>query len=195
MAAENASAGKRTRVVTRLGDGGETQVGKGRMLKCAPRVEAYGTVDEANSNIGLLRTMVQGDSRLADWLRAIQIDLFDIGADLSMPGDIGALLRFKPEPVLRLEAQLDEMNALQPRLKNFVLPTGAGLSAAHAHIARTVVRRAERRVVALMQTESDEVNAEIPRYLNRLADYMFILARHLNESGAKDDVWIPGGQS
>lgn len=192
MADENVSGGKRTRVVTRLGDGGETQVGKGRMLKCSARVESYGTVDEANSNIGFLRTLVQDDARLTEWLRAIQIDLFDIGADLSMPGDVGAQLRFKPEPVLRLEAQLDEMNALQPRLKNFVLPTGAALPAAQAHVARTIVRRAERRVVALMQVENEVVNPEIPRYLNRLADYMFILSRHLNGDGAKDDVWIPG---
>ena len=132
-----ANAEKRTRVVTRLGDAGETQVGKGRMLKCAPRVEAYGTVDEANSAIGVLRTTAQDDERLNGWLRSIQIDLFDIGADLSQPGEVGATLRFKPEPVQRIEVQLEELNATQPRLANFVLPTGAGPAGAYAHLART----------------------------------------------------------
>ncbi|RBP13150.1 ATP:cob(I)alamin adenosyltransferase [Roseiarcus fermentans] len=194
MTTKDASSEKRTRVVTRLGDAGETQVGKGRMLKCAPRVEAYGTVDEANSTIGVLRTTVQVDERLSGWLRSIQIDLFDIGADLSMPGDVGAKLRFKPEPVARIEAQLEELNAAQPRLANFVLPTGADMTGAFAHLARTIVRRAERRIVALAQIKGEEVNPEIQRYLNRLADFMFIVARHLNGDGAKDDVWAPRGQ-
>jgi len=189
-----ANSEKRTRVVTKLGDAGETQVGKGRMLKCAPRVEAYGSVDEANSAIGVLRAAAPDDPRLNPWLRAIQGDLFDIGADLSMPGEVGALLRFKPEPVVRLEAQLDELNEAQPRLANFVLPTGVGLAGAYAHLARTVVRRAERRVVALKQVEGEEVNPEIPRYLNRLADFLFIVARYFNDNGAKDDVWAPRGQ-
>ena len=189
-----ASAEKRTRVVTRLGDAGETQVGKGRMLKCAPRVEAYGTVDEANSAIGVLRTAAQNNERLNGWLRSIQIDLFDIGADLSQPGEAGATLRFKPEPVGRIETQLEELNAVQPRLANFILPTGAGPAAAFAHLARTIVRRAERRVVSLAQIEGEEVNPEIQRYLNRLADFMFIVARHLNDDGAKDDIWAPRGQ-
>ena len=162
MTAENATSGKRTRVVTRTGDSGETQVGKGRMLKCVPRVEAYGTVDEANSMIGLLRTALQCDARLNDWLRSIQIDLFDIGADLSMPGEVGELLRFKPEPVMRIEAQLEELNAAQPRLKNFILPTGIGPAGAYAHVVRTVVRRAERRVVALTRIEGEVVNPADP---------------------------------
>jgi cob(I)alamin adenosyltransferase len=181
-------------VVTRTGDSGETQVGKGRMLKCAPRVESYGAVDEASSMIGLLRTAVEHDARLTGWLRSIQIDLFDMCADLSMPGETAAALRFKPEPVLRIEAQLEELNATQPRLKNFVLPTGIGPAGAYAHLARTVVRRAERRVVALTRMEGEEVNPEIQRYLNRLSDFLFILARHLNDNGEKDDVWAPGGQ-
>ena len=189
-----ANSEKRTRVVTKLGDAGETQVGKGRMLKCAPRVEAYGSVDEANSVIGVLRAAAPDDARLNGWLRSIQGDLFDIGAELIMPGEVGALLRFKPEPVVRLEAQLDELNEAQPRLANFVLPTGVGLAGAYAHLARTVVRRAERRVVALKQVEGEEVNPEIPRYLNRLADFLFIVARYFNDNGAKDDVWAPRGQ-
>lgn len=194
MTGDNAAAKKLTRVVTRTGDDGTTQVGKGRMLKCSARVEAYGTVDEANAVIGLLRTAVQKDERLTGWLRDIQIDLFDIGADLGMPGEIGELLRFKPEPAQRLEAQLEELNAVQPRLKNFILPTGVDFAGAYAHQARTVVRRAERRVVALTQVEGEEVNPEVQRYLNRLADFLFILSRHLNEDGAKDDVWAPRGQ-
>ncbi|RBP09926.1 ATP:cob(I)alamin adenosyltransferase [Roseiarcus fermentans] len=194
MTTRDAGSDKRTRVVTRLGDAGQTQVGKGRMLKCAPRVEAYGAVDEANSVIGVLRTAVQKDERLGGWLRLVQIDLFDIGADLSMPGDAGALLRFRPEPVARIEAQLDELNAAQPRIANFLLPTGADMAGAYAHLARAVTRRAERRVVALAQIAGEEVNPEIPRYLNRLSDFLFIMARHLNDDGAKDDVWAPRGQ-
>jgi cob(I)alamin adenosyltransferase len=194
MTAKGASSEKRTKVVTRTGDAGETQVGKGRMLKSAPRVEAYGAVDEANSVIGVLRTAAAADERLNGWLRSIQIDLFDIGADLNMPGDIGALLRFKPEPVARIETQLEELNSAQPRLANFVLPTGIAMTGAYAHLARTVVRRAERRVVALGQFAGEEVNAEIPRYLNRLADFLFIVARYFNDNGAKDDVWAPRGQ-
>ena len=193
MSEQGARAEKRTRVVTKSGDSGETQVGKGRVLKSSTRVEAYGTVDEANSMIGVLRAAVQSDERLNGWLRDIQIDLFDIGADLSMPGEIGELLRFKPEPALRIEEQLEELNATQPRLKNFILPTGVGMPGAYAHLCRTIIRRAERRVVALAQ-EDAELNPEVQRYLNRLADFMFILARHLNEDGAKDDIWAPRGQ-
>ena len=189
-----ANSEKRTRVVTKLGDAGETQLGKGRVLKSALRVETYGSVDEANSVIGVLRAAAPDDVRLNGWLRSIQGDLFDIGADLSMPGDVGAGLRFKPEPVKRLEVQLDELNEAQPRLANFVLPTGVGLAGAYAHLARTVVRRAERRVVALKQVEGEEVNPEIPRYLNRLADFLFIVARYFNDNGAGDDVWAPRGQ-
>lgn len=188
------TAAKTTRVVTKLGDAGETQVGKGRRLKCDPRVEAVGAVDEANAVIGLLRVAARDDATLDGWLRAIQIDLFDLGADLGMPGEIGDLLRVKPEAAERVEGQLEELNARQPRLKNFVLPTGVGFAAAYAHHARTVVRRAERRVVALAQVEGEEVNPEAPRYLNRLADFLFILSRHLNEDGAKDEIWAPRGQ-
>lgn len=194
MASETEAQTKPTRVVTRTGDDGTTQVGKGRMLKSSPRVEAYGTVDEANAIIGIIRTAVQGDARLDGWLRSIQIDLFDIGADLGMPGEIGALLRFKPEPAERIEAQLDELNATQPRLKNFILPTGVDMAGAHAHLARTVVRRAERRVVELAQIDGEEVTPAIQSYLNRLADFLFVLSRHLNENGAKDDIWAPRGQ-
>ena len=181
-------------IATRTGDQGTTALMYGRRVpKHHPRVEAYGTVDEANSVIGVLRTLVQNDARLTEWLRAIQGDLFDIGADLAMPGEIGAQLRFKPEPVLRLETELEDLNATQPRLKNFILPTGVGMAGAYAHLARTVVRRAERRVVALTQVEGEEVNPEIQRYLNRLADFIFILARHLNDNGEKDDVWVGRG--
>jgi cob(I)alamin adenosyltransferase len=191
MAASEASADKATPVVTRSGDDGTTQVGRERVLKSAPRVEAYGTVDEANAVIGVLRAAVGGDARLDGWLREIQMDLFDIGADLSMPGEIGALMRFKPEPALRVEAQLTELNEAQPRLKNFILPAGAG---AQAHLARTITRRAERRVVALTQIEGEEVNPEIQRYLNRVSDFLFVVARHLNGDGANDEIWAPRGQ-
>lgn len=180
-----------TRVVTRGGDQGETAMGMGvRVRKDALRVEAYGTVDEANAVIGELRALVTDDAELSDMLREIQVDLFNVGADLHIPGEAGAKLRIGDEPMQRLERQLDAMNALQPRLANFVLPTGS-LAAAKAHVARTVTRRAERRVVSLAQTE--EVNPEVLRYLNRLSDFLFVAARRLNDNGAKDDLWAPRG--
>jgi cob(I)alamin adenosyltransferase len=194
MSGSDATSERPTRVVTRLGDDGYTQVAKERVLKCAPRVEAYGTVDEANSTIGVLRTAVRDDARLNDWLKAIQHDLFDIGADLSMPGEIGTLLRVKDDLVDRLEGWYEALNETQPRLKNFILPTGTGMAGAYAHLARTIIRRAERRVVALAQIEGEEVNPEIGRYLNRLSDFMFVVARHLNDDGKGDEIWAPRGQ-
>lgn len=185
---------RRTKVVTRAGDKGDTSLGKGlRVPKSSARVEAYGTVDEANSVIGVLRTSLLDNHELNEALRRIQIDLFDIGADLSMPGEIGESLRIGEEPMLRLEAELEPLNAVLPRLANFILPTGVRPAASYAHLARTVVRRAERRCVALSRMEDEAVNPEILRYLNRLADYMFILSRYLNDEGQHDDVWAPRG--
>ncbi len=194
MTEKDQSSTRRTRVVTRTGDKGETSLGKGvRVSKSSARVEAYGTVDEANSVIGVLRTSLLDNHELNDALRRIQIDLFNIGADLSMPGEIGEPLRITDEPMLRLEAELEPLNAVLPRLANFILPTGVRPAAAYAHLARTVVRRAERRVVALDLIEDEEVNPEILRYLNRLADFMFVLSRYLNDEGQHDDVWAPRG--
>jgi cob(I)alamin adenosyltransferase len=173
------------RVVTRGGDGGETSLGDGeRLRKDAPLIEAIGTVDEANAVIGLLCTQVSGDA--ATMLTRIQNDLFDVGADLCVPGQGGDRLRLNETPVERLEQEVAAMNASLPPLTSFVLPGGTP-AAAQAHVARVVVRRAERRVVAL-----DSVNPAVVRYLNRLSDHLFVLARVLNGNGTLDVAWVPG---
>ncbi len=174
------------RVVTRGGDGGETSLGDGnRVAKDTLRVEAYGTVDEANATIGLLRLHTQGEPDAM--LGRIQNDLFDVGSDLCVPGAAGDRLRLTGAPSVRLEAELAAMNAGLPALDSFVLPGGTA-AAAHAHLSRTVVRRAERLVVRLAREET--VNAEVVRFLNRLSDHLFVLGRTLN-AGA-DVKWVPG---
>jgi cob(I)alamin adenosyltransferase len=157
--------------------------------KDALRVEAYGTVDEANAAIGVLRLHTGEDAEADAMLARIQNDLFDIGADLCVPGEAGARLRVADTQSARLEAELAEMNGQMPALKSFVLPGGTP-GAAAAHVARTVVRRAERLVVALAAEE--EVNPAVIRYLNRLSDHLFVLARRLNGNGAGDVLWVPG---
>ena len=176
------------RVVTRGGDGGETSLGDGtRVRKDALRVEAYGTVDEANAVLGLLRLHTQGDDDAM--LARIQNDLFDVGADLCVPGEAGERLRLTDAPILRLEAEVEAMNVHLPKLTSFILPGGSP-AAAHAHHARTVVRRAERLSVTLASRE--EVNQTVVRYLNRLSDHLFVLARHLNANAGTDVLWVPG---
>ena len=176
------------RVVTRGGDGGETSLGDGtRVAKDALRVEAYGEVDEANAALGMLRLHCDGEADAM--LARIQNDLFDVGADLCVPGAAGERLRLTDAPSLRLEAEVAAMNAELPALKSFVLPGGTS-GAAHAHLARTLVRRAERRVVALSHVE--EVNPAVVRYLNRLSDHLFVLGRWLNGKGDGDVLWVPG---
>jgi cob(I)alamin adenosyltransferase len=176
-------------VVTRGGDGGETSLGDGaRVRKDAPRIVAIGAVDEANAAIGLLRLHTAGmpaDAMLA----RIQNDLFDLGADLCVPGEAGARLRLTETPVLRLDAEAAAMNAALPKLTSFILPGGTP-GAAYAHLARTTARRAERTVVAL--TAEEPVNPFVLRYLNRLSDHLFILARVLNNGGTADVLWQPG---
>jgi cob(I)alamin adenosyltransferase len=161
--------------------------------KTSPRVEAYGTVDEANATIGMARLHAEGemDARLA----AIQNDLFDLGADLCRPGMARdaeaeyAPLRMTPAQVDRLEAEIDAMNdALEP-LRSFVLPGGSALSA-HLHLCRTVTRRAERLCVELAGLE--EVNESAIRYLNRLSDWFFVASRIANDDGRADVLWVPG---
>ncbi len=177
-------------ITTRGGDGGETSLGDGaRVRKDALRVEAYGTVDEANAAIGVLRLHTGEDAAADAMLARIQNDLFDIGADLCVPGEAGARLRVADTQSARLEAELAEMNGQMPALKSFVLPGGSA-GAAAAHVARTVTRRAERLVVALAAAE--EVNPAVIRYLNRLSDHLFVLARRLNGNGAGDVLWVPG---
>ena len=178
------------RVVTRGGDGGETSLGDGtRVRKDALRVETYGTVDEANAVIGLLRLHAQADAQASAALARVQNDLFDVGADLCVPGEAGDRLRLTDAPSAALEAEVAAMNASLPPLKSFVLPGGTP-AASYAHLARTIVRRAERLVVALAKDEA--VNMAVVRYLNRLSDYLFVLARRLNGNGTGDVEWVPG---
>jgi cob(I)alamin adenosyltransferase len=177
-------------VVTRGGDTGETSLGEGtRLRKDAPRIEAIGTVDEANAAIGLLRLATRGAPHVDAMLDRIQNDLFDVGADLCVPGEGGDRLRMTDAPVLRLESEIAAMNEVLPRLASFVLPGGSE-GAAQAHMARTLVRRAERATVCLAAVEV--VTPALLRYLNRLSDHFFTLARVLNENGANDVVWVPG---
>jgi cob(I)alamin adenosyltransferase len=170
------------RVVTRGGDGGETSLGDGvRVAKNAPRVVAIGEVDEANAAIGVLRVHVRSDAAVDAILARIQNDLFDLGADLCVPG--GDRARLIAAPVARLEAEVAAMNADLPPLSSFILPGGTE-AAAWAHMARTIVRRAERAVVGV-----EGLNPTLRRYLNRLSDHLFVLARVLNKGG--DVLWVP----
>lgn len=182
------------RITTRGGDGGQTSLGDGtRVAKDSLRIEAIGAVDEANAAIGLLRLHTEGgpDAMLA----RIQNDLFDLGADLCVPGDGAAeesgraRLRMADSQCARLEAEVASMNEALPPLRSFILPGGTP-AAAHAHLARTAARRAERVVVALMAAEP--VNPAALRYLNRLSDHLFVLSRALNAGG--DVLWVPGGE-
>jgi cob(I)alamin adenosyltransferase len=176
------------RVTTRGGDGGETSLGDGtRVPKSALRVDAYGTVDEANACIGLVRLHCAGDPEADAMLARVQNDLFDVGADLCVPGEAGERLRVSDLPIERLEAEVAAMNARLAPLTSFILPGGTP-AAAHAHLARTVVRRAERLVVQLAREEA--VNPAVLRFLNRLSDHLFVLGRHLNQG--QDVAWVPG---
>jgi cob(I)alamin adenosyltransferase len=178
-----------SRIYTRGGDRGETSLGDGaRVAKQSLRVEAFGTVDEANATIGLARLHTAGEDDAM--LARIQNDLFDVGADLCRPGTAGdGKLRVSEDQVLRLEREIDAMNATLAPLRSFVLPGGRPAAAA-LHLARTVTRRAERLAWALAATEP--VNPAALRYLNRLSDHLFVLARRLNDGGAADVLWVPG---
>jgi cob(I)alamin adenosyltransferase len=156
-----------------------------RVPKTHPRIEAYGTVDELNAQIGLAVTAPGLPDRQAGWLRRIQNDLFDVGADISVPeGGERERLRLRPEQTAWLEEACDEVNATLAPLKSFVLPGGSP-AAAHLHVCRTVCRRAERRVLGV-----EALNPECVRYLNRLSDLLFILSRAAN-AGA-EPLWEPG---
>jgi len=180
-----------TRIYTRGGDKGETSLGDGtRVAKDSERVDAFGTVDEANAAIGLARLHAAGDADAM--LARIQNDLFDLGADLcrpGLPGEGKASLRIVDAQVDRLEREIDTMNARLAPLQSFVLPGGSAAAAA-LHLARTIVRRAERLAVALSHAEP--VNPAAIRYLNRLSDHLFVLSRHVNDDGARDVLWVPG---
>ncbi len=180
-----------TRIYTRGGDGGETSLGGGnRVPKHDSRVEAYGTVDEANAVIGLARLHTTGEADAM--LARIQNDLFDLGADLCTPEEKDPKhppLRMTQAPIDRLEREIDAMNDKLAPLNSFILPGGSA-AAAHLHHARTVVRRAERLISALMAAET--VNRLALQYANRLSDHLFVLARHLNDDGKQDVLWVPG---
>ena len=180
-----------TRIYTRGGDKGETSLGDGtRVSKQSLRVEAFGTVDEANAAIGLARLHVDGEAD--EMLARIQNDLFDLGADLCTPEEgrrAAGALRIIAAQVARLEGEIDRMNAALQPLDSFILPGGTE-AAAHLHLARTVTRRAERLVCALAAAE--KVNPEAVKYLNRLSDHLFVLGRQVNDGGARDVLWRPG---
>ena len=187
---------KLTRIYTGGGDQGETSLSDGtRIAKHDLRVDAYGTVDEANAVIGLARAEIARSGEGTDMdaaLGRIQNDLFDVGADLCTPE--GARpgvepLRITAAQVARLEQEIDEANAALAPLNSFVLP-GGGMLAAYLHHARTVVRRAERLVAQLAERET--INAEAGIYLNRLSDLLFVLARAANDNGARDVLWVRG---
>lgn len=186
-----------TKIYTRGGDKGETSLGDGaRVPKDALRVAAYGTVDEANAAVGVARTHTAGDAD--DMLGRIQDDLFDLGADLCVPeggpkGEAaGAVpLRVTARQVERLEAEIDRMNAALKPLEDFVLPGGTPAAAA-LHLARAVVRRAERLIVRLARDDGEPVNPHALTYINRLSDHLFVLARHVNDGGGRDILWRRG---
>ncbi|SSW62076.1 cob(I)yrinic acid a,c-diamide adenosyltransferase [Achromobacter agilis] len=175
-------------IATRTGDDGTTGLGDGsRAPKDAPRIAALGDVDELNSVIGVLLTEALPDDVSAD-LSAIQHDLFDMGAELCIPGHVA----LTDEQVARLDARLAHYNATLPPLREFILP-GGSRGAAQAHVARTVCRRAERAVVALAR--ADTVNPPIRQYLNRLSDLMFVLARCINQHAGQKDTYWAGAQA
>lgn len=180
-----------TKIYTRGGDKGQTSLGSGdRVAKHAIRVAAYGTVDEANSVIGVARLHTEGAAD--EMLSRIQNDLFDLGADLCTPeGDErrNGALRVTDEQVERLEQEIDALNENLEPLKSFILPGGSP-AAAQLHLGRCVARRAERLMTEL--SESEDVNDAAMRYINRLSDHLFVLARHLNDNGNSDVLWVPG---
>lgn len=186
-----------SKIYTKGGDKGKTSLGTGkRVPKYDLRISAYGTVDEANATIGLVRQHTQNQPDLAEYdqmLSRIQNDLFDLGADLCVPE--GEKVEYVPlriikEQVKRLENEIDVMNADLAPLKSFILPGGTPAAAA-LHLARTITRRAERLVVELAAAE--KINPEAVKYLNRLSDHLFVLGRKLNDNGAADILWVPGG--
>jgi cob(I)alamin adenosyltransferase len=187
-----------SKIYTRGGDAGMTSLGDGeRRRKDDLRIEAYGTVDEANSFLGVARAALSeasNEAKLSRILAAIQNDLFDLGADLCVPEQAGATsrLRVTQNQVDRLEHEIDALNADLLPLTSFVLPGGSQAAAA-MHVARAVVRRAERVMVALAAQPGESVGGPALKYINRLSDFLFVAARHLNRFGEGDVLWTPGG--
>ena len=187
---------KLNKIYTKTGDNGTTGLAAGpRRLKSDLRVEAYGTIDEANSAIGLARLHTASNADLDAMLMRIQNDLFDLGADLSTP-ETGEPLGYEALRILggqveRLETEIDRLNADLSPLRSFVLPGGSPAAAA-LHLARTITRRAERLMVALSRIEGEVVSPEAIAYTNRLSDFLFVAARWMNDKGASDVLWVPG---
>jgi cob(I)alamin adenosyltransferase len=183
------------RIYTRQGDDGTTALGSGeRRPKHDLRVSAYGTTDELNAVLGVVRLHTAAEPDVDAMLARIQNDLFDLGADLCVPqtdSDARSRLRLASSQVERLEQEIDAMNAeLQP-LRSFVLPGGTP-AAAHLHLARTVCRRAERLIVDLAGRDGEAVTPAVIQYVNRLSDFLFVAARFMNQRGARDVLWEPG---
>ena len=184
---------KLNKIYTRTGDAGKTSLVNGmRVSKHARRPTAFGEVDEANSVIGLARLHTKTISDADEMLARVQNDLFDLGADIATPETDKPALRITAEQVTRLEAEIDLMNANLDPLGSFILPGGSPASA-WLHLARTVARRAERHMTELAAEEV--VNGDAMRYVNRLSDHLFVLARRLNENGKTDVLWRPGQNS
>ena len=180
---------KLNKIYTRTGDEGTAGLVDGsRVCKASPRMAAIGDVDEANAAIGGAIAALADDS-VAERLRRIQNELFDLGADIATPGNVEGALRIVASQVERLEHEIDSMNATLEPLSSFILPAGPGGVAA-LHLARTVVRRAERSAVALAQSEP--VNPKALAYLNRLSDHLFVAARHVASQHGGDVLWQPG---
>jgi cob(I)alamin adenosyltransferase len=185
------------RIYTRTGDDGTTALGTGeRRKKYDLRIDAYGTLDEANAVIGVVRLHTGTDAALDGMLVRIQNDLFDVEADLCMPaekgkGPGGARLNVTDAQVEWLERQIDQLNAEISPLKSFILPGGSA-AAAYLHLARTVCRRAERLMVELNDKPDENVTPAALKYVNRLSDFLFVAGRYANEKGASDVLWVPG---
>jgi cob(I)alamin adenosyltransferase len=185
------------RIYTRTGDDGMTSLGTGeRRKKYDLRVAAYGTLDEVNAIVGLVRLHTQADPVLDAMLAHIQNDLFDVEADLCVVGDEGkgpggAKLNVTDAQVTWLEQQIDLLNAELAPLRSFILPGGSP-AAAYLHLARTVCRRAERLIVELRDQPGESITPQALQYVNRLSDFLFVAGRYANDKGAKDVLWAPG---
>lgn len=188
---------KLNKIYTKTGDDGTTGLGDGtRVWKFDLRVESYGTVDEANSAIGMARIHTAAENPLVDAMLArIQNDLFDLGAELATP-DTGEKLAYEPlrvtpAQVSRIEADIDALNAHMRPLQSFVLPGGSPAAAA-LHLARTIARRAERLMVELAAKPRENVSRTAIEYINRVSDFLFVASRAVNDNGSKDVLWVPG---
>jgi len=182
------------KIYTKSGDTGETSLwGGSRVKKSHPRVSAYGTLDEANSVLGLaLSFLPTGEKVILERLNRIQNELFVVGSELAtQAGTKTTIVLIEEDAIVQMEKEIDEMEATLEPLKNFILPSGSSTGSA-LHLARTVIRRAERECVDLKFISGEEIRPEVIRYLNRLSDYLFVMARHVNQTLKQTETkWIP----